>query len=81
MSVPPGLAYLFAKIVGWFVGDVFLTREEISGLMRGLLATGSPPAGHTKLTEWAEAHSRELGLRYANELARRLDRSRAYTDR
>jgi NADH dehydrogenase len=83
VSVPPGLAYLFAKIVGWFVGDVFLTREEISALMRGLLATGSPPAGHTKLTEWAEAHSRELGRRYANELARRLDRSRDYapTDR
>jgi NADH dehydrogenase len=78
ISVPPGLAYLFAKIVGWFVGDVFLTREEISGLMRGLLATESPPAGQTKLTEWVRDHSDRLGRRYANELARRTDRSRPY---
>jgi NADH dehydrogenase len=33
--------------------DVAITREEIRRLMADLLCTNSPPAGTTKLTEWA----------------------------
>jgi NADH dehydrogenase len=36
ISVPPWLAYWAAWIIGKFVGDVFLTRDEIQGLMSGL---------------------------------------------
>jgi uncharacterized protein YbjT (DUF2867 family) len=78
VSIPPGLGYVAARVIGRFVGDVFLTREEITGLMRGLLCTDSPPAGRTRLTDWLAEHRETLGRRYASELARRRDRRRSY---
>jgi uncharacterized protein YbjT (DUF2867 family) len=78
LSVPPGLGYWSGWLVGKCVGDVLITRAEIEGLMQGLLCTNSPPAGSTKLTEWARAHADTLGRHYASELARRRDRTRAY---
>ncbi len=78
ISVSPAVASAAAWIVGKFVGDVLLTRDEIEGLMRGLLCTNSPPAGATRLTEWARQHAHELGVRYASELARRRNRETAY---
>jgi NADH dehydrogenase len=71
VSVPPGLGYLASRVIGWFVNDIFITREEITGLMGDLLYVDAPPAGTTKLTEWAREHRDELGRRYASELARR----------
>jgi len=78
ISVSPTVGHLVASVIGKLVGDVFLTREEIAGLMRGLLATSSPPAGKTKLTDWAKAHAAQLGCRYSSELARRRNRTQAY---
>ena len=78
ISVSPRIGHFVASIIGKIVGDVFLTREEIEGLMRNHLYTESQPAGHTKLTDWARAHSAELGLRYSSELARRQNRVKAY---
>jgi len=60
------------------MGDVTITREEIAGLMAGLLAVDTPPTGATQLTEWVGAHADTLGRHYANELSRRVDRHRAY---
>jgi uncharacterized protein YbjT (DUF2867 family) len=77
-SIPPSFGYAVASLIGKFVGDVFLTREEIAGLMRGLLCTDSHPVGTTKLTEWISEHRDALGLRYASELARRRDRRKSY---
>ncbi len=71
VSIPPQLGYWLAWIMGKCVGDVVLTREEIKGLMSDLLVTSSPPAGPTKLTEWARKHRDTLGKKYASELARR----------
>jgi NADH dehydrogenase len=78
VRVPPGLGYLAATLLGVFLRDVVLTRDEIDALMADLLATDAPPAGRTRLTEWARAHADRLGRRYASELARRRDRSTAY---
>jgi NADH dehydrogenase len=58
-------------VVGRFVGDVVITREEIGGLMAGLLYTTSPAAGATRLSEWLQLHGAGLGKHYASELARR----------
>ena len=80
ISVSPGLGYLASSIIGKCVGDIFLTREEISGLMQNLLCTDSAPAGRTRLTDWAREHATELGVQYASELARRRDRGKAYED-
>ncbi len=78
VSISPTVGYVVASVIGKVVGDVFLTRYEIAGLMRNLLATSSPPAGKTKLTDWARVHAGELGRRYSSELARRKNRTDAY---
>ena len=46
ISLHPEAGYLLSRIVGKFVNDVFVTREEIAGLMAGLLAVNAPPAGN-----------------------------------
>lgn len=76
--VPPGLGYLVGRCVNPVVRDVIITREEIAGLMRGLLDSDAPAAGHIKLTEWASEHRDMLGRRYASEVGRRVHRDRAY---
>ncbi len=79
IGVPPWLGYAVGWVIGKIVGDVMITWEEIKGLMADLLATTSPPAGETKLTDWAMKHAAELGTGYHSELARRRDRTIAYT--
>lgn len=78
ISIPPALGYLTGWIVGKFVDDVTITRSEIGGLMADLLCTNSPPAGPTRLTDWARQHAASLGIHYASELARRKDRDSSY---
>ncbi len=78
VSVPPSLGYVLGWVMGKIVGDVIITREEIEGLMADLLHVDSPPAGQTKLTEWATRHADTLGRKYTSELARRKDRTKAY---
>ena len=78
VSVPPSVGYVGGWIIGKMMGDVVITRDEIQGLMDNLLYVESPPAGETKLTEWAKARSTSLGLRYTSELARRKDRQSVY---
>ncbi len=78
VSVPPVIGYWAGALIGRLMGDVLITREEIEGLMADLLVTQSPPAGETKLTDWAKQHAESLGVHYASELARRRNRREAY---
>jgi NADH dehydrogenase len=78
VSVPPRLGYATGWLIGNIVGDVVITRDEIAGLMQGLLATDAEPTGHTRLSDWARTHADTLGRRYATELGRRRNRRAAY---
>ena len=78
ISVPPGLGYWGCRLVGLFVGDVVIAREEIRGLMEGRLYVDAPPLGSTKLTGWMGRHRDTLGRYYASEMARRIDRVAEY---
>ena len=78
VSVPPSVGYAVGWVIGKLVGDVMITREEIRGLMDNLLYVDAPPAGTTKLTDWARERSASLGLHYTSELARRQDRETEY---
>ncbi len=78
VSVPPSIGYAVGALLGKLVGDVMITRDEVEGLMADLLVTSSPPAGQTKLTDWAREHANTLGKHYASELARRKNREAAY---
>ena len=78
ISVSPTLGYIAARVIGRFVNDVLITREEIEGLMANLLFVDSEIAGKTKLTEWAKKHADSLGKKYTSELMRRRDRETEY---
>ena len=78
VPVSPSLGYAVGWVIGKVVGDVMITREEIAGLMANLLYVDAPPAGITKLTDWASERAPTLGLHYTSELARRRDRRAEY---
>ena len=78
VSVSPKLAYVVSTILSKLVGDVIVTREEITGLMTDLLFVDDVPTGTTKLSEWVKQNQEFLGKTYASELARRANRQMAY---
>jgi NADH dehydrogenase len=78
ISIPPRLGFETGRLLGWLLGDVLITREEIEGLMADLLYVDAPPAGETRLTEWAHRHADTLGRQYSSEIARRNDRQSEY---
>lgn len=80
ISVSPTLGYWLGWLIGKLMGDILITRDEISGLMQDLLYTNSPPVGSTSLTNWARQHASSLGRHYASELKRRHQRDVAYED-
>ena len=78
VSVPPSVGYTVGWLISKLVGDVMITREEIAGLMANLLYVDSPPAGKTRLTDWARERRTFLGMHYTSELARRMNRRGEY---
>lgn len=70
VHVDPRIAVAFAQMVGWFVRDVTLTRDEARGLMSDLLVTDSPPNAATRFSEWLRSNADQIGVAYASELAR-----------
>lgn len=78
IGVPPSVGYLVGLMMGKIVDDVMITKEEIVGLMDGLLYVETPATGETRLTEWMTTCADSLGRQYTSELARRRDRDTAY---
>ena len=59
-----------SSVVGYIVRDVVVTRDEIDGLMAGLLVSDGPATGATKFSEWLEQNAESIGVRYTSELSR-----------
>jgi NADH dehydrogenase len=78
MRIPAAVGWRAAWFVGKLMGDVMLTRQEVEGLMAGLLHTDSPPTGKTRLTDWLRENAATLGQRYFGEIVRRKERQKAY---
>jgi uncharacterized protein YbjT (DUF2867 family) len=70
VHLPPAVGVALGQIVGLAVRDVILTRDEMQGLMDGMLTSRQPPNGTTRFTEWLEEHRDEVGASYSSELAR-----------
>ncbi len=70
VPLPPGLAWAGAAAVGVVVRDVVVTRDEIAGLMAGLLVSRQAPTGGSRLSEWLRANAPTLGLRWVSEIRR-----------
>lgn len=80
VRVPPLIGYGVSRVLNPIVRDVVITRQEIAGLMLGLLDSDAPAAGPTRLTAWAAEHRDSIGKRYASEVGRRTQRGVSYTD-
>ena len=70
LPLPAPAIPLLTQMIGWAVGDVLLTRDELSGLMEGLVAPEGPTTGHVAFTDWLASSGEALGLEWASELDR-----------
>ena len=73
VHTPPSLGLNLTRLVGLMMRDVVLTRDEVDGLMAGLLTSDAAPTGTTALSSWLEDNAHGLGRRYASELSRHFD--------
>ena len=74
VHAPPMLALLLSRVVGKAIGDVVLTKEEVEGLMAGLLVSSAPPLGKTSFRAWIEENGNLIGRNYTSELRRHYPR-------
>ncbi len=72
----PSLVWMAARLLGWLVHDVVLTRDEVSGLMANLLVSNEAPTGTASLRDWLRDNAESVGTRYASELERHYDQGR-----
>lgn len=78
VSVPPIVGYIVGRFISGMMRDVTITREEIQGLLLNLLDSRAHATGETKLTDWVKWNASTIGVKYANEVARRKNRRLAY---
>jgi NADH dehydrogenase len=71
VSMPPALALATVSLMGKFVSDEIVTRDEMRAMMAGLLCTQSPPTGSMRLSAWLRQNSGTLGREYMSEKGRR----------
>ena len=70
VHTPPSIGFALTGLVGLLMRDVVLTRDEIAGLMAGLLISRAAPTGSTSLSSWLDHNADGLGRRYVSELRR-----------
>ena len=76
LPMPTPVVLAAGNVIGVFVRDVVLTRDELRELMSSLLTSTQPPRGRIRLSEWLPEHSAELGRRWSSELARNYSGAR-----
>ena len=70
LHTPPSVGLALTRLVGLLMRDMALTHDEVVGLMDGLLTSGEPPTGTTRLSDWLSDNAGGLGRRYVSELRR-----------
>jgi uncharacterized protein YbjT (DUF2867 family) len=70
VRVPEWALLATARLVGSIVGDVVLTRDEVSGLTSNLLVSKGQPTAPTRFSNWLAAHADGLGVEWGSELRR-----------
>lgn len=66
----PGVGIFLGRLIGLFVRDVILTRDELRGLMRNKLTSAQEPNGETLFSVWLRDNKDLLGREYTSELTR-----------
>ena len=70
LHLKPRLALFSARLLGSAIGDVILTREEIEGLMAGLLVSAAPAECQIRFSDWLKRNASSIGASYSSELGR-----------
>jgi uncharacterized protein YbjT (DUF2867 family) len=70
LNVPAGLTLAAGNVVGLFVRDILLTKQELEGLMEELLVSNEEPRGSRRVDDWLLRSADGLGRSYASELSR-----------
>ncbi len=71
LPVPADFGYAVTSVLGHFMNDIMLTRDEIRGLCENRLAVPGSGIGTRTLSQWVRQHADTLGCTYESELARR----------
>ena len=74
VHTPPSVGLALTRLVGLLMRDMALTRDEVVGLMDGLLTSETAPTGTTRLSDWLAENGDGLGRRYVSELRRNFRR-------
>ena len=74
VHTPASLGFALTRLVGQLLRDVVLTLDEVDGLTAGLLTSGKPRTGTTRLANWLDDNADGLGRRYLSELRRNYRR-------
>ncbi len=70
VHLPATLALGCIQGLGLCLGDVVLTRDELTGLMADLLVSTQPARGRTRFSDWLRENSATIGKHYASEIRR-----------
>ena len=70
LHVPPALGIALGMMIGYGLGDVILTMDELHGLMDEKLTSSQAPNGSTGFSTWLEDHGDTLGTKYSSEIER-----------
>jgi NADH dehydrogenase len=70
VHVPTAAVAAAGRLLGLIVNDVVVTRDEIEGLMAGLVVTDGPSTGQRRLTAWLTSNADVVGRRWASEVSR-----------
>ena len=73
IHVHPDLGILLGKLIGLFVKDVVLTKDELRGLMENKLTSKQIPNGSTLFSEWLSENINLVGSSYTSELNRHFN--------
>jgi uncharacterized protein YbjT (DUF2867 family) len=73
VHLPVTAVTTLARALGVGLRDALLTRDELAGLMRGLVDSDGPATGSIDLRTWLQENGDTLGRTYASELARHFD--------
>jgi uncharacterized protein YbjT (DUF2867 family) len=67
---PMRVALAAARVAGFLLRDVVVTRDELGALGAGLLVSKEPPRGSDRFEPWLFENADRLGRAYNSELAR-----------
>ena len=67
VNVRPALALFLARLIGYAVRDVVITRDEIEGLVSNLLVSQGEPTAPTLFSEWLAQNADTVGAKYISD--------------